>query len=65
MPDAATVCQCNDVSKGELVACWRAGAQTVDALSTATRAGTGCGGCRDALAGIAGWLADADPVAAR
>jgi assimilatory nitrate reductase electron transfer subunit len=65
MPDAATVCQCNDVSKGALVACWRAGARTVDELSTATRAGTGCGGCRDALAGIVGWLAEADPVATR
>ncbi|WP_319463694.1 FAD-dependent oxidoreductase [Micromonospora sp. RTP1Z1] len=65
MPDAATVCQCNDVSKGALVACWRSGARTVDALSGATRAGTGCGGCRDALAGIVDWLAGAEPVATR
>ncbi|WP_433687212.1 FAD-dependent oxidoreductase [Micromonospora carbonacea] len=63
MPDAATVCQCNDVSKGALVACWRAGARTVAAMSAATRAGTGCGGCRDALAGIVGWLAEVDPAA--
>ncbi|MDZ5446270.1 FAD-dependent oxidoreductase [Micromonospora sp. 4G57] len=62
MPDAATVCQCNDVSKGALVACWRSGARTVDALSGATRAGTGCGGCRDALAGIVDWLAGAEPA---
>ncbi|WP_406040777.1 FAD-dependent oxidoreductase [Micromonospora sp. NBC_00898] len=65
MPDAATVCQCNDVSKGALVACWRAGARTVDGLSGATRAGTGCGGCRDALAGIVDWLGEAEPVATR
>ncbi|MFG3598932.1 FAD-dependent oxidoreductase [Micromonospora chersina] len=64
MPDAATVCQCNDVSKGALVACWRAGARTVAELSAATRAATGCGGCRDAVAGIAGWLAEVDPVGA-
>ncbi|GAA4571476.1 FAD-dependent oxidoreductase [Micromonospora coerulea] len=64
MPDAATVCQCNDVSKGALVACWRSGARTVDALSGATRAGTGCGGCRDALAGIVDWLAGAEPAEA-
>ncbi|MFE9653763.1 FAD-dependent oxidoreductase [Micromonospora sp. NPDC006431] len=63
MPDAATVCQCNDVHKGALVACWRAGARTVEELSAATRAATGCGGCRDAVAGIADWLAEADPVA--
>ncbi|MGV9807936.1 FAD-dependent oxidoreductase [Micromonospora chersina] len=65
MPDAATVCQCNDVSKGALVACWRAGARTAAELSAATRAATGCGGCRDAVAGIAGWLAEVDPVAGR
>ncbi|SBT47686.1 FAD-dependent oxidoreductase [Micromonospora auratinigra] len=60
MPDATTVCQCNDVSKGALVACWRAGARTVAELSAATRAATGCGGCRDAVAGIADWLAEVD-----
>ncbi|MCZ7477610.1 FAD-dependent oxidoreductase [Micromonospora sp. WMMC273] len=61
MPDAATVCRCNDVSKGALVACWRAGARTAAELSVATRAATGCGSCRDAVAGIAAWLAEADP----
>ncbi|MET8063989.1 FAD-dependent oxidoreductase [Micromonospora sp. NPDC005686] len=61
MPDAATVCRCNDVSKGALVACWRAGARTAAALSTATRAATGCGSCRDAVAGIAAWLTEVDP----
>ena len=61
MPDAATVCRCNDVSKGALVACWRAGARTAAALSAETRAATGCGSCRDAVAGIAAWLAEADP----
>lgn len=64
MPDAATVCQCNDVSKGALVSCWRSGARTAEELSAATRAGTGCGGCRDAVTGIAGWLAGAEPVEA-
>ncbi|PZF95420.1 FAD-dependent oxidoreductase [Micromonospora deserti] len=62
MPDAATVCQCNTVSKGALVACWRAGARSVDAMVAATRAGTGCGGCRDAVAGIVDWLSEADSV---
>ncbi|MEH0843150.1 FAD-dependent oxidoreductase [Micromonospora sp. CPCC 205711] len=62
MPDAATVCQCNDVSKGALVRCWRAGARTVDEVVATTRAGTGCGGCRDAVAGIVGWLSEVDSV---
>ncbi|MFY1704360.1 FAD-dependent oxidoreductase [Micromonospora sp. WMMA1923] len=65
MPDATTVCQCNDVSKGALVACWRSGARTGDELSATTRAGTGCGGCRDALAGIVDWLAQSDPAPIR
>ncbi|MER5453534.1 FAD-dependent oxidoreductase [Micromonospora sp. NPDC002389] len=62
MPDAATVCQCNTVSKGALVACWRGGARTVDDVVAGTRAGTGCGGCRDAVAGIVDWLSRSDPV---
>ena len=55
MPDTALVCRCNGVSKGALVAAWRRGARD---LSGATRAGTGCGGCRDALDGIASWLVE-------
>ncbi|MER7458106.1 FAD-dependent oxidoreductase [Micromonospora sp. NPDC126480] len=62
MPDAATVCQCNNVSKGALVNCWRSGARTVDAMVAATRAGTGCGGCRDAVTGIVEWLSSVDTV---
>ncbi|MGS2613742.1 FAD-dependent oxidoreductase [Micromonospora sp. LZ34] len=62
MPDAATVCQCNNVSKGALVSCWRSGARAVDAVVAATRAGTGCGGCRDAVAGIVDWLSEVDSV---
>ncbi|RIV38657.1 FAD-dependent oxidoreductase [Micromonospora radicis] len=62
MPDAATVCQCNTVSKGALVGCWRGGARTLDEVIAGTRAGTGCGSCRDAVAGIVDWLSKADPV---
>jgi assimilatory nitrate reductase electron transfer subunit len=59
MPDAATVCQCNSVSKGQLVRCWREGAQDMAELVTATRATTGCGTCCDAVAGIVDWLTSA------
>lgn len=62
MPDSATVCQCNTVSKGALVRSWRSGARTVDAVSAATRAGSGCGGCRDAVSGIVDWLSQAESV---
>lgn len=62
MPDATTVCQCNSVSKGALVRCWRSGAQTVEEMVAATRATTGCGTCRDAVAGIIDWLSTVDSV---
>jgi len=62
LPDRVTICRCNGVTKGEIVRAWTAGARSVDAVAAATRAGTGCGSCRDATAGIVGWLAAADPA---
>ncbi|MFI0352052.1 FAD-dependent oxidoreductase [Actinomadura sp. 9N407] len=64
MPDAATVCQCNNVSKGRIRACWEDGARTAEEISARTRAGTGCGGCRDAVEGIVAWLGEQDAVPA-
>lgn len=61
MPDRTTVCQCNGVTKGDLVGCWREGARSVDELARATRATTGCGGCTDVVCGLVDWLASADP----
>ncbi len=51
-PDAATedqgprVCVCMKVHVSTLRRAFRAGARTVEELSQATRAGTGCGTCR-------------------
>jgi assimilatory nitrate reductase electron transfer subunit len=56
IPDAATVCQCNDVTKGGIRASWEAGARDVPGVAARTRATTGCGGCRDTVEGILGWL---------
>ncbi|WP_204058411.1 FAD-dependent oxidoreductase [Microbispora corallina] len=64
LPASSVVCRCNSVSKERLVAAWRAGAADVPALATATRATTGCGTCRDTVAGVARWLA-AQPATAR
>jgi assimilatory nitrate reductase electron transfer subunit len=64
IPDAASICQCNSVSKGRLVAAWRAGSHTVSEVVTATRATTGCGTCRDAVEGIVDWLTRTDTVEA-
>ncbi|SDZ38648.1 assimilatory nitrate reductase electron transfer subunit [Amycolatopsis xylanica] len=56
LPAAAVVCRCNTVTKGRLVEAWKSGACSVAELATATRATTGCGGCGDAVRGIAEWL---------
>ncbi|MFC4062109.1 FAD-dependent oxidoreductase [Planomonospora corallina] len=64
MPDAAKVCQCNNVTKGQIRACWESGARDVEAVAAATRATTGCGGCRDAVEGIVGWLCEQEGVSA-
>ncbi|MBI3687726.1 MAG: NAD(P)/FAD-dependent oxidoreductase [Actinobacteria bacterium] len=61
IPDRATVCRCNGVTKGSIVAAWTAGARTVEDVTAATRAATGCGTCRATVDGILCWLTDADP----
>ncbi len=45
LPDAALICSCNNVSKGSLCSAIAAGATTVGALKTETKAATSCGGC--------------------
>jgi assimilatory nitrate reductase electron transfer subunit len=61
MPDRTTVCRCNGVTKGEVVACWRDGGDTVEDVARETRATTGCGGCTDVVCGLLDWLATTDP----
>lgn len=58
LPASALVCRCNSVTKGRLVEAFRAGASGVAELASVTRATTGCGSCRDAVCGIAEWLAE-------
>ncbi|SNS93827.1 assimilatory nitrate reductase electron transfer subunit [Asanoa hainanensis] len=61
MPDAAVVCRCNTVRKAAITAVWRAGGRTVADVAAATRATTGCGGCREAVCGLVDWLSMVDP----
>jgi assimilatory nitrate reductase electron transfer subunit len=61
MPGATTVCRCNGVSKKDIVAAWESGAGSVEAIATATRATTGCGGCKDVVCGLVDWLNASDP----
>jgi assimilatory nitrate reductase electron transfer subunit len=61
IPGHATICQCNGVTKAAICAAWEAGARSPGEIAASTRASTGCGTCRDAVAGIAAWLAAAEP----
>jgi nitrite reductase (NADH) large subunit len=46
LPDAAQICNCNGVSKGDLVRAVHGGHRTLRSLCEATRAGLGCGACK-------------------
>jgi nitrite reductase (NADH) large subunit len=52
LPDAAQVCNCNGVCKGEIVQAVNDGLPTPREVMAATRAGTGCGSCRSLVAEI-------------
>lgn len=45
LPEAATVCSCFDVSKGEICCAVQNGARTMGDIKSVTKASTGCGGC--------------------
>lgn len=45
LPDAALICSCNSVSKGQLCAAVGDGATTIAQIKACTKAGATCGGC--------------------
>src|ERR1700712_3112596 len=45
LPASAQICSCNDVSKGRICEAVCAGAMSMGALKSTTKAGTSCGGC--------------------
>lgn len=65
MPSEAQVCNCNGVSKGAIGACVTAGARTAKAVMQQTRAGMGCGSCKqlvgDLVAHFCGGKLEEDP----
>ena len=61
LPDTATVCRCNGVSKGDIAAHYELGCADVDAIAAATRATTGCGGCAEEVCGLLSWLERTSP----
>jgi len=58
LADEAQVCNCNGVTRGDLVACVRNGEKTVTGVMGKTRAGKGCGSCKSLVAQIVEWAAD-------
>jgi nitrite reductase (NADH) large subunit len=57
LADDAQVCNCNGVSKGALVACVESGTKTVAGVMDRTRAGKGCGSCKNMVCQIVEWAA--------
>ncbi|WP_068427379.1 nitrite reductase large subunit NirB [Piscicoccus intestinalis] len=55
LADDAQVCNCNGVSKGEIVASVRGGCRSLGAVMDATRAGKGCGSCKEMVGEIVDW----------
>jgi assimilatory nitrate reductase electron transfer subunit len=62
LPARATICQCNGVTKSAICSAWQDGARSVEEIAVRTRATTGCGTCRDTVAGLVDWLAESDPA---
>lgn len=58
MPDDAQICNCNGVSKGQIIAAVNAGRRSLKAVCDATRAGTGCGSCRPQVQEILEFASD-------
>ena len=56
-------CICRAVTDDEVVAAIDLGATTVEAVASATRAGTGCGCCRDHIEDLIDERCRACPVA--
>ncbi|EHB58419.1 nitrite reductase (NAD(P)H), large subunit [Mycolicibacterium rhodesiae JS60] len=57
LDDDAQVCNCNGVSKGALVSCVRNGTTSVSAVMAATKAGKGCGACKQLVTQVVEWAA--------
>lgn len=54
------VCNCNGVSKGDILACVKAGKRSPKAIMEATRAGMGCGSCKGLVAELIGLACDGE-----
>ncbi len=62
LPDDAQVCNCNGVSKGQVVSAVKRGCRSLKAVCDATRAGTGCGACKGEVQMVLEMAADGQVV---
>lgn len=60
LADDVQVCNCNGVTKGDIVACVHGGATTVGEVVAKTRAGKGCGSCKGLVGDIVACAAGGD-----
>ncbi|GHO95514.1 nitrite reductase [NAD(P)H] [Reticulibacter mediterranei] len=58
LPDDAQICNCNGVSKGQIVAAVKSGKRSLKMLCDATRAGTGCGSCKSQVQALLEFASD-------
>ncbi|KAI0086009.1 nitrite reductase [Irpex rosettiformis] len=52
LDDDTQICSCHNVTKGQVAACVRDGADSINTVKQKTKAGTGCGGCVPLLTSI-------------
>lgn len=52
LPAAARICDCNGVTKGGIMAAVDAGSRSLAAVCAATRAGSGCGSCKEQVQAV-------------
>lgn len=64
LPDDATVCRCNGVTKAEIGQAHACGSRSVAEVAAATRATTGCGGCKAEVCDLLDWLGNRAPATA-
>jgi nitrite reductase (NADH) large subunit len=62
LPDDAQICNCNGVSKGQLVAAVENGCRSLKSLCDATRAGMGCGSCKAQVDAVLDYAAGGDTL---
>jgi nitrite reductase (NADH) large subunit len=55
LPLDSQVCNCNGVSKGNILSCVKQGKRSAKAVMEATRAGMGCGSCKSMVSEMVEW----------